>query len=126
MTEAFDNTSTHLAPHIVLEDSTLVFHSDWHNLNKITINLTGSNVVNKAGEIMLQEVKHGLQSAGVRSLPKYERVTKNKKTSYKVSVLEILPPLTVYNYAGLKFPEDMFTKVFYLTILSMVVKQRWL
>ena len=55
---------------------------------------------------MLQEVKHGLQSAGVRSLPKYERVTKNKKTSYKVSVLEILPPLTIYNYAGLKFPED--------------------
>ena len=55
---------------------------------------------------MLQEVKHGVQSAGVRSLPKYERVTKNKKTSYKVSVLEILPPLTIYNYAGLKFPED--------------------
>ena len=39
----------------------------------ITTNLTGSNVVNSATEIMLQEVKHGLQPPGTRTLPEYER-----------------------------------------------------
>ena len=55
---------------------------------------------------MLQEVKHRLQSPGECTLPEYERDTKNKKISYKVSVLDRLPPLTIYNRAGPKFPED--------------------
>ena len=55
---------------------------------------------------MLQEVKHGLQSPGAHTLPEYERGTKNKKISYKVNVLETPPPITIYNRAGLKFPED--------------------
>ena len=55
---------------------------------------------------MLQEVKHGLQPPGARTLPENERDTKNKKTSYKISVPETLPPFTIYNRAGPKFPED--------------------
>ena len=58
---------------------------------------------------MLQEVKHALQPPGARTLPEYERNTKNKKTSFKVSVLETLPPLTIYNRAGKKFPEDAYS-----------------
>ena len=59
----------------------LVFHSDWVNPNKIRANSTGSNVVNSAAGIMLQEVKRGLQPPGARTLPEYERDTKTKKTS---------------------------------------------
>lgn len=33
------------------------FHDEWDNLNKVTTNLHGSNIVNRASEIMLQEVK---------------------------------------------------------------------
>ena len=57
---------------------------------------------------MLQEVKHGLQPLGARNLPEYERDTSNKKTSHKFSVLETFSPLTIYNRAGPKFPEDTF------------------
>ena len=53
LAEALDNTSTHLTAHIVIGDSNLVFHSEWDNLNKITTNLKGSNVVNSAAGIML-------------------------------------------------------------------------
>ena len=60
LAEALDNTSTHLTAHIVIGDSNLVFHSEWDNLSKITTNLKGSNVVNSATGIMLQEVKQGL------------------------------------------------------------------
>ena len=42
----------------------------------------------------------------IRTLPEYDRDTKNKKTSYKVSALEALPPLTIYNRARPKFPAD--------------------
>ena len=48
-------------------NSTLVFHIEWDSLNKINTNLTGSNVVNSPAGIMLQEVKHGLQSPGART-----------------------------------------------------------
>ena len=112
LTEALDNTITHLTFHIVIGDSNLVFYSEWDNLNKITTNLTGSNVVNSAAGIMLQEVKHGLQSPGACTLPEHERDTNNKKTSYKVSVLETPPPLAIYNRLGPKFPEDAYDEYF--------------
>ena len=66
--EALDNTSTHVRAYIVLDDSNLVFRSEWDNHNKTTTNLTGSNVVNREAEIMLQEVKHGLQPSDLLSL----------------------------------------------------------
>ena len=79
MAEALDNTGTHLTPHIVIGDSNLVFQSEWDNLSKIITHLTGSNVVNSAAGIMLQEVKHGSQPPGARFVPEYERDTKNKR-----------------------------------------------
>ena len=57
---------------------------------------------------MLQEVKDGLQPSGACTLPECERNTKNKKTSYKSSVPETIPPLTIQNRAGSKFPEDAY------------------
>ena len=108
LAEAFSNRSTYLAPHIVTGDSNIVFRSEWDNVNKITTNLTGSNVVNSEAGIMLQEVKDGLQPSGACTLPECERNTKNKKTSYKASVPETIPPLTIHNRAGSKFPEDAY------------------
>ena len=68
-----------LTPHNAIGDSNLVFHSEWDNLNKITTNLTDSNVVNSAAGIVLQEVKHRLQPPISCTLPEYERETKNEK-----------------------------------------------
>ena len=40
-------------------EGNLIFHSEWDNLNKIMTNVHGSNVVNSAGRIMIQETKPG-------------------------------------------------------------------
>ena len=108
MTKALDKTSTHHTRPIVIDDSNLVFPSEWDNFSKTTTNLTCSNVVNSAARIIIQEVKHGLQPPAASTLPEYERDTRNQKTNYKVSVLETVPPLTMYTCAGSKFTEDAF------------------
>ena len=55
---------------------------------------------------MSQGVKYGLQPHGACTLTEYERDTKNKKTSYKVGVLETPPPIAIYNCAGIKFVDN--------------------
>ncbi len=55
MAKAFDDISTHLTPQIITGEGNTVFHSEWDNLNGITTNVHGSNVVNSAGGIMIQE-----------------------------------------------------------------------
>ena len=60
---------------------------------------------------MLQEVKDELQPHGACTLPGYKENTKNKKTSYKVSVpkkLTILSHSEIHNRAGSKFSEDAY------------------
>ncbi|KAI4815748.1 hypothetical protein KUCAC02_005875 [Chaenocephalus aceratus] len=57
MAKAFDEMSTNLTPQIITGEGNTVFHSEWDNLNRITTNVHGSNVVNSAGGIMIQEVK---------------------------------------------------------------------
>ena len=57
MAKALEETSTYLTHQIVSADGNEVFHSEWDNLNKIHTNITGSNVVNSAADIILQEVK---------------------------------------------------------------------
>ena len=57
MAKAMEETSTYLTPQIVNRHCNKVFHSQWDNLNKILTNAIGSNVVNSAGGIMLQEIK---------------------------------------------------------------------
>ena len=56
---ALDEVSTTLTPQIVTGESNKVFHLEWDNLNKITTNIHGSNVVKSTGGIMIQEVKPG-------------------------------------------------------------------
>ena len=76
LAEALDNSSTHLTSHIVIVDSNLVFHSEWVNPNKITTNLTGSNVVNSAAGIMLQKVKHGFEHVPYQNMKELQRIRK--------------------------------------------------
>ena len=57
LTKALDDVSTHLTPQILTGDANIVFHCEWDNLNKTTTNVYGSNIINSAGGIMVQEVK---------------------------------------------------------------------
>ena len=80
-----------------------VFHLEWDNLNKITTNIHGSNVVNSTGGIMTQEVKPGFAVRHKeRTLPIYKR---NTTRSLNVDAPETLAPLHIYNRVGPKFPE---------------------
>ena len=80
---ALDEVSTTLPPQIVTGEGNKVFHLEWDNLNKITTNIHGSNVVNSTGGIMIQEVK----------------------PRFAVSKPETLAPLHIYNRVGPIFPE---------------------
>ena len=104
MAKALEETSTYLTPQIVTGDSNEVFHSEWDNLNKILTNVTGSNIVNSAAGIMLQESGSEIGStSSERTLPTFKR---NKERSLKVDTPQILAPMTIYNRVGPSFPEN--------------------
>ena len=104
MAKALDETSTYLTPQIVTGDNNEVFHSEWDNLNKILTNVTGSNVVNSAAGIMLQETKSETGStSSERTLPTAKR---NKERSLKVDAPKLLSPVTIYHRIGPSFTEN--------------------
>ena len=94
LTKALDEVSIFLGPQIITGEGNNVFHLEWDNLNKITTNIHGSNVVNWTGGIMIQEVKPGFDAPNSppnqRMLPLYER---NKTRSLKVDIPETLDPV---------------------------------
>ena len=53
MVKAIDEADTYLTPQIVTGKNSLVFHSDWGNLNKILTSVTEPNNGNNAAGIML-------------------------------------------------------------------------
>lgn len=61
LVKAIDTVSTALTPQIITGPGNQVFYLEWDNLNKITTNVHGSNVVNSTGGIMIQEVKPGYE-----------------------------------------------------------------
>ncbi len=101
MAKAFDDISTHLTPQIITGEGNTVFHSEWDNLNRITTNVHGSNVVNSAGGIMIQEVKESHVSTKKRTLPLYDRSSKMR--SLKITPPETLPELA-FKRAGPNSP----------------------
>ncbi len=103
MAKAFDDISTHLTPQIITGEGNTGFHSEWDNLNRITTNVHGSNVVNSAGGIMIQEVKESHVSTKKRTLPLYDRSSKMR--SLKITPPEMLPELA-FKRAGPKFPNN--------------------
>ena len=54
---AINEVFTFLTPRIITGEGNLIFHCEWDNRNKIMTNIHGSNVVNSAGGIMIQESK---------------------------------------------------------------------
>lgn len=53
LTEALDKVSSSLTPQFATGEDNEVFHVEWDNLNKITTNVHGPNVVNSTGGIMI-------------------------------------------------------------------------
>ena len=69
--------SSSLTPQTITGVGKEVFHLEWDNMNKITINIHGSSVVTTTGGIMIQEMKPGFYvSNNDRILPIYKRSTK--------------------------------------------------
>ena len=69
LANALDEVSTYVTPQIVTGQGNLLFHCEWDNLNKTTTNVHGSNIVNSAGGIMIQEIKPGFENINTRRLP---------------------------------------------------------
>ena len=103
MAKAIEESDTYITPQIVTGDDNVVFHSEWDNLNKIKTNITGSNVVNSAAGIMLQERKQGATPSTDRTGPQVKR---NKKRSLQIDAPAVLAPVTLYTRVGPKFPKD--------------------
>ena len=101
LAKALDEVSTYLTPQIVTGEDNIVFHCEWDNLNKTTTSVHGSNIVNSAGGIMVQEVRPGCETSKVRTLP---IINKSQQRSLKVNTPETLPPLQ-FSRVGPKFPE---------------------
>jgi len=91
--KALDKVSTTLIPQIIKGEGNEVFHFEWDNMNIITTNIHGSNVVNSTAGIMIQEVKSGFSATDDRVLPVYKRDTKR---SLKVDTPETLAPVHIY------------------------------
>ena len=108
MAMAIDEADTYLTPQIVTGESNVVFHSEWDNLNQILTNVSGSNVVNSAAGIMLQEQKKEITRSEVIAHPTI--TTKNskrtKKRSLDVDRPEVLPAKVIYTRKGPVFPES--------------------
>lgn len=102
LTEALDKVSSSLTPQFATGEDNEVFHVEWDNLNKITTNVHGPNVVNSTGGIMIQEVKpHFDVTNQARILPLQER---NRIRGLKVDMPPKLAPFHIYGRVGPTFP----------------------
>ena len=104
MAKAVEEMSTYLTPQIVTGEDNEVFHGEWANLNKILTNVTGSNVVNIAAGIMLQESKSDIDSTSTERTISAAKRTKER--SLKIDAPTTLAPVTIYNRVGPNFPEN--------------------
>uniref|UniRef100_UPI00358E566E uncharacterized protein n=1 Tax=Myxine glutinosa TaxID=7769 RepID=UPI00358E566E len=87
LAKVLDEVSTYRTPQIVTGEGNLVFHCEWDNLNKTTTSVHGSNIVNSAGGIMVQEVKPGFESSKDRMLP---TINRSQQRSLKVDTPKTL------------------------------------
>ncbi|KAG1685366.1 hypothetical protein GQR58_009094 [Nymphon striatum] len=102
LAEAIDDVSSSLTPQITTVEDNGVFHVEWDNLNKITTNVHGSNVVNSTGGIMIQEVKPNTDIADKdRTLPLKQR---NKTRCLGDGTSLTMPHFHIYGRVGPKFP----------------------
>ena len=104
MAKDLEEVSTLLTPQIVTGENNEVFHMEWDNMNKITTNIHGNNIVNSTGGIMVQEVKSGVvPSSTDRTLPVYER---SKSRTLKSCVPEKIALFHLHKRVEPNFPEN--------------------
>jgi len=123
LAKALDEVSTSLTPQIITGEGNDVFHLEWDNMNRITTNIHGSNVVNSTGGIMIQEVKPGFHATNRdRTLPLFER---SKAHTQKVDMPKTLAPVHIYSRVGPKFPEGaVFTPpIINIQVYSRCIKE---
>ena len=92
-----------ISPNIVCGEGNLVFHNEWDNFNKITTNVHGTNVVNFAAGIMIQEKDTNRALDRVRTLPLYDR-SNQKRLSLETP--ETISQLTIYSRESPQFPDS--------------------
>ena len=102
LAKALDEVSSHLTPQIVTGEGNEVFHCEWDNLNNTTTTVNGSNIVNSAGGIMIQEIKADTNISKVRKLPLLDR---SQQRTIHVDTPESIPPLH-FKRTGPSFPSD--------------------
>ena len=105
LAKAIAEQSLNVTPQIFVGETNKVFRIEWYNLNKITTNVHGSNVVNRTAGTMIQEVRPEFanRASTSRTLPIYKR---EKKRSLKVDFPAILPPVYAYDCVGPAFPTN--------------------
>ena len=110
LANALDEVSTYLTPQIVTGEGNLLFHCEWDNLNKTTTNVHGSNIVNSAGGIMIQEIKLGFKNINARRLPVMD---KSQQRSMTIGTPEILPSPAV-----VRTPPTQISSLYFSTMLT--------
>ena len=55
MAMALEDVLSLVTSQIVIGENNEVFHMEWDNLNNVTTNIHGNNVVNHTGGIMIQK-----------------------------------------------------------------------
>lgn len=80
LTKALNEVSISLGPQIITGEGNYVFYLKWDNLNKITTNIHGSNVVNWTDGIMIQEVKPGFDAPNSLEIQRMFPLYKRNKT----------------------------------------------
>lgn len=96
-----DEVSKYLTPQIVPGEVSTVVHFEWDNLNKIITTINGSNNIDFAAGIIMQETKLSFSRPTELALPILEH---SKTRSLKVKTPETLQPVHLYSRYGPKFP----------------------
>ena len=105
LAKAIAEQSLNVTPQIFIGEADIVFNVKWDNLNKITTNVHGSNVVNLTARTMIGEVRPEFanRASTSRTPPIYKR---EKSHSLKVDFPAVLPPVYVYDCVGPAFPTN--------------------
>ena len=105
LAKASAEQSLNVTPQIFICEAKKVFHMEWDNLNKITTNVHGNNLVNRTAGTMIREVRpeFAKRASRSRTLPIYKH---KKSRSLKVDFPAVLPPVYVYDCVGPAFPTN--------------------
>ena len=104
LAKALYESSAFITPQVITGDGNSIFYMEWDNLNAMNTNVSGPNVVNSTGGIMIQEVKDGFTNTNKnRMLPLYDRSTPR---SLWVDLPATLAFVHIHKKIGPRIPEN--------------------